>query len=85
MDSITSTVAWALCLVIGGPMSLIGLFHLLSPRLAWSAYRRWGRRWGSDPQEIAPNYKSSFAMRSVGVALLLGGLLICLIPKILGY
>ena len=66
-------------------MSLIGLFHLLIPRSAWSVYRRWGKLWGADPQEIAPSYKSGVAMRVVGVALLLGGLSICLIPKLLGH
>ena len=85
MDSIASIFAWGLCLVIGGPMALIGLFHLLFPKSAWSVYRGWGKLWGADPQKIAPDYKSGFAMRAVGVALLLGGVSICLIPKLLGY
>ena len=85
MSSITSTVAWGLCLIIGGPMGLIGLFHLLFPKSAWSAYRGWGKLWGSDPQEIAPAYKSGCAMCVVGIALLLGGVSICLIPKLLGH
>ena len=85
MDSITSTSAWLLCLVIGGPLALIGLYHSLFPRSAWSVYRGWGRLWGSDPQAIAPSYKSRLAMWAVGVALTLGGLSICLIPKLLGH
>jgi hypothetical protein len=85
MDSITSILAWGLCLVIGGPMVLIGLFHLLFPGSAWSVYRGWGKLWGADPQKIAPDYKPGFTMRAVGVALLLGGVLICLIPRLLGY
>ena len=85
MESITPILAWGLCLVIGGPMALIGSFHLVFPRSAWSVYRGWGKLWGADPQEIAPAYKSGFAMRALGVALLLGGLSICLIPKLLGY
>ena len=85
MDSITSDMAWGLCLVIGAPLTLIGLLHLLAPRFAWSVYRGWGKLWGADPQEIAPDYKSSAAMRMVGVALFLGGLSICLIPKLLGH
>ncbi|MCP4839869.1 MAG: hypothetical protein GY894_11025 [Planctomycetes bacterium] len=83
--SITSVLAWGLCLVIGGPMALIGSFHLVFPRSAWSIYRGWGKLWGADPQKIAPDYKPGFAMRSVGVALFLGGVSICLIPKLLGY
>ena len=85
MDSITSGIAWGLCLVIGAPLTSIGLFHLLLPKSAWSVYRGWGRLWGADPQEIAPDYKSGAAMRVVGIALLLGGLSICLIPKLLGH
>ena len=85
MASITSTIAWGLCLVIGGPMALIGLFHLLIPKSAWSVYRGWGKLWGADPQKIAPDYEPGFAMRAVGIALLLGGVSICLIPKLLGY
>ena len=85
MASITSTIAWALCLVIGGAMALIGLFHLLAPRSACSVYRGWGKLWGADPQKIAGDYKSGFAMGAVGLTLLLGGVSICLIPKLLGY
>ncbi len=85
MDSITPQIAWALCVVIGGPMALIGSFHLLFPRSAWSIYRGWGRLWGADPQATAPAYRSGCAMRAVGVALLLGGLSICLIPTLLGH
>ncbi len=85
MDSITSVITWGLCLVMGAPITLIALFHLLFPESAWSVYRRWGNLWGADPQKIAPDYKSSTAMRVVGIALLLGGLSICLIPKLLGH
>ena len=85
MDSIALIFAWGLCLIIGGPMALFGLFHLLFPKSAWSVYRGWGKLWGADPQEIAPAYKSRRAMRLIGIALLLGGVLIGLIPKILGH
>ena len=83
--SMTSALAWGLCLVIGGPMVLIGSFHLVFPRSAWSIYRGWGKLWGADPQKIAPAYKSGSAMQAVGAALLLGGVSICLIPKLVGF
>ena len=85
MDIITSTVVWVLCIVIGGPMALIGLLHLLFPKSAWLVYRGWGNLWGADPQEIAPAYKLGCAMRVVGIVLLLGGVSICLIPKLLDH
>ena len=81
MNTLTAIVAWSLCLLIGGPMSLIGLFHLLAPRAAWRLYRGWGKRWGSDPEEISPDYPSSFAMRTVGFTLFMFGLAICQVPR----
>lgn len=83
MDYITLIFTWGLCLVIGGSMVLIGLFHLLFPKSAWSVYRVWGKLWGCNPEEIAPAYNSGCAMRVVGIALFLGGVSICLIPALL--
>jgi hypothetical protein len=84
MEPVT-VIAWVLCLLIGLPILLIGVFHLFLPRAAWSVYRAWGRLWGADPEKISPGYKSGAAMRVVGLALALGGAAICLIPKLLGY
>ena len=85
MDTITSFVVWGLCLSIGGPIALVGLFHFLAPQRAWSVYRGWGKRWGADPQQVAPDYRSVSAMRVTGVTLLLGGIAISLTPKLLGH
>ena len=85
MDNIASVIVWGMCLIIGVPMAFIGAFHLLLPKAAWSVYRGWGRLWGSDPEEIAPGYKSGTAMRVVGLALGLGGAAICFIPKLMGH
>jgi hypothetical protein len=74
-----------MCLIIGVPLALFGFFHLLLPKAAWSVYRGWGRLWGSDPEKIAPGYNSGTAMRLIGLALGLGGTVICFIPKLLGY
>lgn len=84
MDLITSIIVWGMCIAVGVPLALIGLFHLLLPKSAWSAYRGWGKRWGADPQEIAPAYKHGAAMRTVGFATFLGGVFICLVPLLLG-
>ncbi len=84
MDMLTSILVWGLCLSIGGPLTLVGFFHFVFPKSAWSAYRGWGRLWKADPQEIAPEYNSSAAMRIVGMAVGLGGLVICLIPFAVG-
>lgn len=85
MDNMVSLIAWAMCLMIGVPMVLIGAFHLLLPKAAWSAYRGWGKLWRSDPEKIAPGYTSGTAMRVIGLALGLGGAVICAIPKLMGY
>ena len=85
MDNIASVIVWGVSLIIGVPMVLIGAFHLLFPRAAWSVYRGWGKLWGSDPAEIAPAYKSGAAMRVVGLTLVLGGATICYIPKLMGH
>ena len=85
MEIITSVIAWGICLTIGAPMLLFGAFHLLVPNTAWSVYRGWGKLWGSDPAEIAPDYKSGVAMRVVGLALGLGGATICIMPKLMGH
>lgn len=85
MNNMASVIIWVLCLIIGVPMVLIGTFHLLFPKAAWSVYRGWGRLWGSDPGKIAPGYKSGTAMRAVGLALGLGGAMICAIPRLMGY
>ncbi|MBD54677.1 hypothetical protein OAF83_01855 [Rubripirellula sp.] len=84
MDTFVSIVGWGLCLGIGGPLALIGFFHFAFPKAVWSVYRGWGRLWKADPQEIAPGYNSGAAMRVVGIACGLGGLVICVIPKLLG-
>jgi len=84
MDTFASIVGWLICLSIGGPLALLGFFHVVFPKTAWSVYRRWGRLWKADPQEIAPDYNAGAAMRGVGIACGLGGLVICAIPKLLG-
>ena len=82
MNEIGSVIAWGTCISIGVPMLVIGLFHLLAPKAAWRLYRAGGKLWGSDPADIAPEYKSGAAMRLVAVVLTLGGGFICLIPKL---
>ena len=84
VDTIASVLGWGLCLSIGAPLVLLGFFHFAFPKAAWSVYRGWGREWGADPQEIAPEYQSGVAMRVVGIACGLGGLVIGVIPKLLG-
>jgi hypothetical protein len=66
-------------------MTLIGAVHVACPGMAWFVYREWGRLWGADPQEIAPQYRHRPAMLMVGVALGGGGVAICLLPFVLGY
>ena len=85
MDIITSIISWGICLIIGVPLVLLGCFHLFLPKAAWSVYRGWGRLWGSDPEKINPNYNSGSAMRVVGLAMGIGGIVICCIPKIVAY
>lgn len=84
VDTIASVVGWGLCLGIGAPLVLLGFLHFAFPKAAWSVYRGWGRSWAADPQEIAPEYKSSVAMRVVGIACGLGGLAICVTPTLMG-
>ena len=84
MDTFVSIVGWGLCLAIGGPLTLLGFFHFVFPKAVWSVYRGWGRLCKADPQEIAPDYNSGAAMRVVGIACGVGGLMICLAPKLLG-
>jgi len=83
VDTIASVVAWVLCLGIGMPLALLGFFHFAFPKAAWSVYRGWGRVWKVDPQEAAPDFRSGAAMRFVGIALGLAGLVICVTPKLL--
>tara|TARA_B100001964_G_scaffold175438_1_gene193216 strand:+ start:181 stop:435 length:255 start_codon:yes stop_codon:yes gene_type:complete len=84
MDIISLVISWGMCLIIGVPLALLGFFHLLFPKAAWSVYRGWGRLWGSDPEKIAPDYNSGTAMRVIGLTLGLGGAAICFIPKLVG-
>jgi hypothetical protein len=84
MVTFASIVGWGLCLSIGCPLALLGFFHFVFPKTAWSVYRGWGRLWKADPQEIAPDYNAEAAMRFVGTVCGLGGFVICLIPKLLG-
>ena len=85
MDIIFSVISWGMCLIIGVPLALLGCFHLLLPKAAWSVYRGWGRLWGSDPEKIDPGYNSGTAMRVIGLALGSVGTVICFIPKLVVY
>ena len=85
MDLIFSIFSWGICLIIGVPLALLGFFHLFLPKTAWSVYRGWGRLWGSDPEKINPDYNSGSAMRVVGLAMGIGGIVICVIPKVVSY
>ncbi|MBC8348183.1 MAG: hypothetical protein O3A82_02875 [Verrucomicrobia bacterium] len=85
MDLIVSIFSWGICLIIGVPLALLGFFHLFLPKTAWSVYRGWGRLWGSDPEKINPNYNSGSAMRVVGLAMGICGVVICFIPKVMAY
>ena len=60
------------------------LFPFCVPQGSLVGLSRVARRWKADPQEIAPGYNSGAAMRVVGIACGLGGLVICVIPKLLG-
>ncbi len=82
METVTSIIVWGLCISIGGPLALLGFFHLLFPKSAWSLYRWWGRLWNADPQQIAPAYQSGSAMRVVGITCGASGVFICAIPKL---
>lgn len=84
MEHFASVIVRFMCLMIGIPMILAGAFHLLLPKAAWSVYRAWGKFWNSDPEKMAPEYKWAASMRVVGIALGLGGAIICFIPKFLG-
>jgi hypothetical protein len=85
LDLIFSIFSWGICLIIGVPLALLGFFHLFLPKTAWSVYRGWGRLWGSDPEKINPDYNSGSAMRVVGLAMGIGGIVICVIPKVVSY
>ena len=85
MDNVASVIVWAMCLIIGAPMALVGAFHLLFPKAAWSVYRGWGKLWGFDSEKIAPGYQSGTAMRVVGLVLGVGGAAICFIPRLMGH
>jgi hypothetical protein len=85
LDLIFSIFSWGICLIIGVPLALLGFFHLFLPKTAWSVYRGWGRLWGSDPEKINPNYNSGSAMRVVGLAMGICGVVICFIPKVMAY
>jgi hypothetical protein len=85
MDLIFSVITWGMCLIIGAPLALLGFFHLFLPKAAWLVYRGWGRLWGSDPEKINPDYNSGSAMRVVGLAMGIGGIVICVIPKVVSY
>jgi len=73
-----------MCFVNGGPLALIGLRHLLFPESAWSGYRGWGKFRDEGLQETAPDYQSGNALRVIRIAMPLSGILICVIPRLLG-
>jgi len=85
MDLIFSVITWGMCLIIGVPVALLGFFHLFLPKTAWSVYRGWCRLGAAAPEKINPDYNSGSAMRVVGLAMGIGGIVICCIPKIVAY